>query len=307
MAFADTSNTAGEAAIRGENTAGGDGVVGAGRRGIVGLSDDYQGVYGKSRDNAGVVGESEKMHAVFGITHSQFAGVFGASDAGGTGVAGQSTSGRGVHGASDSGPGVYGQSKTARGVEGWSETSYGVTGDSRTFPGVRGTSVEGRGVEGWSTSGAGVIGISAQDVGVVGQGGRLAGLFNGGVDVDGKLRVGGVDLVELIGQLQDRVAALEAAIAPRWNIHAQQLENAHGGVANVRITGDGFVRYATAIFNATDNTPDNGGFHGIVRSADLNGNFDFVVQARCWPGTKLNIDAVDQANGAAASTTLNCT
>jgi hypothetical protein len=247
MAFADTSNTAAEAAIRGQNTAGG------------------------------------------------------------TGVAGQSTSGRGVHGSSDTGPGAYGQSTSGRGVEGWSETNYGVTGDSRTFPGVRGTSVEGRGVEGWSTSNAGVIGISAQDVGVIGQGGRLAGLFHGGVEIEGTLRVSGVDLVELVGQLRDRVAQLEGAIAPRQHMHAQQTESAHGGVANLRITADGFVQYAAVKFNATDHTPDNGGFHGIVRNADPNGKFDFIVQARCWPGTKLDIDAVDQANGGAASTTLMCT
>jgi hypothetical protein len=38
------------------------------------------------------------MHAVFGITHSTFAGVYGASDAGGAGVAGESSTGIGVHG-----------------------------------------------------------------------------------------------------------------------------------------------------------------------------------------------------------------
>ena len=48
----------------------GDGVVGMGRRGVVGMSADYQGVYGHSGTNAGVVGESDQMHAVFAITHS---------------------------------------------------------------------------------------------------------------------------------------------------------------------------------------------------------------------------------------------
>ncbi|MFY9619936.1 MAG: hypothetical protein WAM70_17090 [Pyrinomonadaceae bacterium] len=76
----------------------GDGVFGTGRRGVVGVSPTFQGVFGKSGDNAGVVGESDRMHGVFGITHSVFAGVFGASDAGGTGVAGESKTGVGIHG-----------------------------------------------------------------------------------------------------------------------------------------------------------------------------------------------------------------
>jgi hypothetical protein len=98
MAISENSNNAVTPAVRGENTAGGDGLFGNGRRGVVEVSDEFQGVFGKSRDNAGVLGESNKMHAVFGITHSTFAGVFGASDAGGAGVAGESNTGIGVHG-----------------------------------------------------------------------------------------------------------------------------------------------------------------------------------------------------------------
>ena len=63
---------------------GGDGVVGMGRRGVVGLSDTYQGVYGGSTQNAGVVGDSRQFHAVFGISHDpNNAGIFGTNDAGG--------------------------------------------------------------------------------------------------------------------------------------------------------------------------------------------------------------------------------
>jgi hypothetical protein len=98
MASSEKSADVNVPAVQGENTAGGDDVFGTGRRGVVGVSDDFQGVFGKSRDNAGVVGESDKMHAVFGVTHSTFAGVFGASDAGGADVAGESNTGIGVHG-----------------------------------------------------------------------------------------------------------------------------------------------------------------------------------------------------------------
>jgi hypothetical protein len=76
----------------------GDGVFGEGRRGVVGRSETFQGVYGSSGANSGVVGESASMHAVFGITHSTFAGVYGTSDAGGTGVCGESPTGVGVLG-----------------------------------------------------------------------------------------------------------------------------------------------------------------------------------------------------------------
>lgn len=65
------------AGIVGKDNAGGDGVVGEGRRGVVGKSPDYQGVYGWSRANAGVVGESEQMHGLYGISgRSDFAGVY---------------------------------------------------------------------------------------------------------------------------------------------------------------------------------------------------------------------------------------
>ena len=94
-------------ALAGANTAGGDGVVGRGRRGVVGESPDFQGVYGHSVQNAGVVGEADKFHAVFGISHDlNSAGVFGTNDGpqGGVGVSGEGSrgGGEGVHGVSHS-------------------------------------------------------------------------------------------------------------------------------------------------------------------------------------------------------------
>ena len=65
-------------AVFGENTAGGDGISGKGRRGVVGISNDFQGVFGKSVENAGVVGESDKLHGIFGVCHNpNGGGVFG--------------------------------------------------------------------------------------------------------------------------------------------------------------------------------------------------------------------------------------
>jgi hypothetical protein len=93
-----SSNDGAIPAVRGDNAAG-DGVVGVGRRGVVGLSETYQGVFGKSRDNAGIVGESDKLHGVFGVCHNPHGGgVFGANDQGGFGVIGVSDGGIGVSG-----------------------------------------------------------------------------------------------------------------------------------------------------------------------------------------------------------------
>jgi hypothetical protein len=91
------NDAAGGSGVAGDNQSG-DGVVGTGRRGVVGHSETFQGIYGSSGANSGVVGESASMHAVFGITHSTFAGVYGTSDAGGTGVCGESPTGVGVLG-----------------------------------------------------------------------------------------------------------------------------------------------------------------------------------------------------------------
>ncbi len=189
MGISETSDDASVPAIVAENTAGGDGIVGKGNRGVVGESPNYQGVFGRSENNAGVVGESQNMHAVFGITHSNFAGVYGASDAEGSGVAGECKRGRGVHGVSESGDGVFGsgrrgvvgESTTYQGVFGRSRDNAGVVGESQSmhavfgithsnFAGVYGTSdAEGSGVAGECKRGQGVHGASESGVGVLGQ------------------------------------------------------------------------------------------------------------------------------------------
>jgi hypothetical protein len=57
------------AGVLGTNDKGGDGVVGNGRRGVVGTSVDYQGVYGFSGSNVGVIGESQSFEGVWGLAH----------------------------------------------------------------------------------------------------------------------------------------------------------------------------------------------------------------------------------------------
>jgi hypothetical protein len=207
--------------VKGENTAGGDGVVGIGRRGVVGESETFQGVFGKSIDNAGVVGESDKLHGIFGVCHNpNGGGVFGTNDAGnGTGF--------GVIGTCDSNIGVAGDSKTGTGVRGTSQSADGVVGVGRrgvvgisdSFQGVFGKSVDNAGVVGESDKlhgifgvchnpngggifgtndrgGFGVIGVSDSGIGVSGKGGVLAGRFEGDVEVTGDIRLTNADCAE---------------------------------------------------------------------------------------------------------------
>src|ERR1017187_1598417 len=116
MAIKETSNSATVPAVSGTNTAGGDGLSGSGHRGVVGVSDTFQGVYGKSTGNAGVAGESQKFHAVFGLSHDpNNAGVYGGNDAG-------SGTGFGVAGSCDTNIGVAGDSKSGTGMRGTSQT-----------------------------------------------------------------------------------------------------------------------------------------------------------------------------------------
>jgi hypothetical protein len=103
MSEKQTSSDRNTPAVFAENTAGGDGVFGHGSRGVVGVSEAFQGVFGASTDNAGVVGESTNFDGVFGTSHKNTAaGVSGHNASGGFGVFGESKNGgRGVAGFSD--------------------------------------------------------------------------------------------------------------------------------------------------------------------------------------------------------------
>lgn len=137
--------------------------------------------------------------------------------AGGNGISGVSNAGTGVHGKSVSSFGVLGESTTGRGVVAVSDGDYGLRASSRASAGIRGSSVEGRGVEGWATKSEGVVGISTTGngvwgqtegtgigvlgssgggIGVYGKGGRLAGFFEGNVEVTGDLTCTNADCAE---------------------------------------------------------------------------------------------------------------
>ena len=237
-----TNDQIGGFGVQGVNDLG-DGVIGHGRRGVVGESPTYQGVYGWSRDNAGVVGESVALHAVFGICHNpNGGGIFGTNDAGGAGVIGVSAGGEGVHGETEApgftagvtgiagadgiGPGVLGQSNgSGPGVFGKSSKDAGVTG-FHGDPRLQETTVAndgGRaGVFGASDVGAGVLGYSGTSnaYGVVAFGGLhamavgkpLAGLFDGNVQVNGDLFLPGADCAERFDMAGDDVVAGMVAV-----------------------------------------------------------------------------------------------
>ena len=160
----------------------------------------------------GVLGES---------TAEGGAGVYGRANANGAG---------GVIGHADIGRGVYGESPNGTGVWGWSKTGNGVTGDSNGSDGILGMSnaagkagvagvnenggngLYGRGnINGvWGhcngSEGNGVVGVSNNGIGIYGKGGRLAGLFEGDVEVTGDIRLANADCAEDFD-----IAGLEAA------------------------------------------------------------------------------------------------
>lgn len=202
----DAQSTDGKvAAVKGECTGGGGfgvwGICATGNgvhgestssRGVVGTSKTFHGVYGKSTDNVGVAGESDSMQGVLGICHHpKGAGVLGNNDKGGDGVVG--TGRRGVVGISSDFQGVFGKSTDNAGVVGESDKLHGVfgVGHNPNGGGVFGTNDKGFGVVGVSDGSTGVMGESKSGIGVHAKGGRLAGMFEGNVEMTGNLTVAG--------------------------------------------------------------------------------------------------------------------
>jgi hypothetical protein len=182
--------------------------------GVYGSSGTGDGVFGSSEKNgvhgwspsptdSGVWGENTgKGYGVSGSTNSDFvagsgitAGVWGNNAGSGTGVKGTSQGGYGVLGFSNSsvfagvsginnsgtaagngGPGVFGSSSNKDGVVGFSQSSANA--------GVSGTN---------TTGGLGVWASSPTGIAIYGQG-KVAGHFQGDVEVTGTLNVA-VDIV----------------------------------------------------------------------------------------------------------------
>jgi hypothetical protein len=165
---------------------------------------DRAGVIGVNNSpGVGVRGVSEGHDGVQGIAkHVDRAGVIGVNTAG-VGVRGSSEGHDGVQGIAKhvDRAGVIGVNTAGVGVRGSSEGHDGVQGitvaaGKAGVVGVCDAPVDGNGVLGRSRRASGVVGVSSQGVGVLGQGGRLAGLFQGDVEVTGDIRLLGADCAE---------------------------------------------------------------------------------------------------------------
>jgi hypothetical protein len=152
--------------------------------------------------------------------------------------------------------GVFGSSKKGTGVVGESETYIGVSGDG-PFIGVNGTSEDGTGVLGES---------GGQDgIGVHGKGHKLAGLFEGNVEVTGSLTVQKQNLSDLILKLTTRVATLEATASNVTNggipVHLPTLRPVIEVTAlrphAFDLTGSGFSSFGRIKFKVFNLTTQN--------------------------------------------------
>jgi hypothetical protein len=195
-------------------------------RGVVGRSETDYGMRASSKKSAGIRSSSIEGRGVEGWANASEGvvgisttgtGVWGQTEGAGTGVLGTSNTGAGVAGRSQKSIGVRGDSTEGRGVEGTSANDYGMRGHSHKSAGIRGSSDEGRGVEGWATNSEGIVGISTNGngvwgqtegagigvlgsskggIGIYGKGGRLAGFFEGDVEVTGDIRLTNADCAE---------------------------------------------------------------------------------------------------------------
>jgi hypothetical protein len=163
--------------------------------GVEGQSDLGVAVSGHSISGFGVHGSSQSNFGVravsidgVGLRATSVSGraLEATADQSGIGVVAQSDSGDGVFGISDTGIGVHGTSRTNHAVHGESAAGRGVVGVSQTFVGV----------SGFSTTLDGVLGVSDISIGVHGKGAKLAGFFEGNVEVTGDLSCPNADCAE---------------------------------------------------------------------------------------------------------------
>jgi hypothetical protein len=179
-----------------------DGVFGHGLNGVHGTSESNQGsgVFGENtRGGDGVLGIGAHNGVHGKSASSGDSGVWGENTGSGAGVSGNSANGDGVFG-TGAHNGVHGKSASSGDSGVWGENTgsgAGVSGNSANGDGVFGTGAH-NGVHGQSASssdsgvwadntgaGYGLAGTSAGGVGIYGRGGTLAGQFDGNVEING--------------------------------------------------------------------------------------------------------------------------
>ncbi len=131
-------------------------------------------------------------------------GVWGVSMGNGIAVVGTAGNGPGVQGNSTNGPGVEGKSEDSSGVHAYSMFNNGIFAEGGRN-GVEGasSSPDDSGVWGHNDTtvdnpwkGYGVAGTSDKGIGIYGKGGKLAGRFEGDVEVTGDIRLMNQDCAE---------------------------------------------------------------------------------------------------------------
>ncbi len=157
--------------------------------GVVGVSEEGTGVFGRGQKGRGVEGHSTKDHGVLGVSVE------------GRGVEGESTENHAIVGTSKGiGTGVFGLGTKGRGVEGQSTENHAIVGTSKG---------KGAGVLGITDDGNGIEGRSTNHIGVFGKGGKLAGRFEGNVEVTGELSVQGHSIIQLLQRIENLEKRLE--------------------------------------------------------------------------------------------------
>jgi hypothetical protein len=166
--------------------------------------------------------------------------------------------------------------------------------------GVYGRSPKNTGVHGVSTTSIGVYGESQEDIGVFGKGGRLAGSFEGNVEITQNLTVNGLifmggDTVHPLASWISRIRQLEAEVAdlrsrlpssgqssgPATATIGVDLTLRPGPFNDLRVFGSGFAPNEPIEINVTS----TGGSSGqSATTADASGKFSHTVSVSCTSG-----------------------
>ncbi|WP_394138398.1 hypothetical protein [Cytobacillus oceanisediminis] len=328
-----TSSDSGEAAVFGSNEAttpptGG----GAGGSGVFGLS--------VSPGAAGVFGANNSTKGVGVQGNGPEAGISGFSDRG-AGVRAHSNHGNGVEGFAHDANGAailaINNATTAPTVNDGSPRGSGVLGMT-TVPdgaGVFGAnnSTKGRGVQGngpeagvggFSEGGNGVLAQSKTGIGILAQGGRLAGKFEGNVEVTGNLNVNGFiymggDTVTPLGAWLSRIRQLEAEVAdlrsrlpvsgtfagsttttPSATVDVEMIPRT-GPFNDLRVFGSGFLPNEP-IEITYNSTPEGGNSGTTEATADSLGRFSNTIGVSCSPGIRYTAYARGKQSGRISNT-----
>jgi hypothetical protein len=280
------------------------GVFGAhnnGGTGVFGNSDKGDGVRGRTgaSDKSGLVAGNDATtpapagvpggNGVFGhTTVPNASGVFGAHNNGGTGVFGNSDKGDGV-----------------RGRTGASDKSGLVAGNDATTPapvGVPG----GNGVFGYTTvpnasgvfgahnnGGTGVFGLSQKGIGIHGAG-KVAGHFDGNVEVMGDLILNGAsfsDLLRRVAALEQEVARLTGTVPPPSTKPSISVSSrGSGSGAQFTVTGSGFLANKIVTIRVVDDALNMTSFQ---QSSDASCRISANLSYSCSSGHSLAFSAND--------------